>query len=72
MKILKIVAYYLVIIGALNWGLVGLFNFNLVSYAFGNVQTVERLVYLLVGISALIVLATRCRCNQTCDCSTCK
>lgn len=72
MKILKIVAYYLVIIGALNWGLVALFNFNLVSYAFASMQAIERLVYLLVGISALIVLVTRCRCNRTCDCSTCK
>lgn len=71
MKILKKVAYVLVMIGSLNWGLVGLFNFNLVMALFGGVPTIERLVYLLVGISALLILVTKCKCN-TCDCSTCK
>jgi uncharacterized membrane protein YuzA (DUF378 family) len=72
MKIFKKVAYPLVIVGSLNWGLVGLFNFNLVTFLVGGAPTVERLVYLLVGISALVVLFARCKCDGKCDCNTCK
>jgi len=55
------IAYWLVIIGALNWGLVGLGNFlggdwNLVSILLGSWPTVENIVYLLVGISAISTL----------------
>lgn len=50
-------AWILVWIGALNWGLVGAFNFNLVETILGSVPTVERIVYVLVGLSALAMLA---------------
>ena len=55
MKIASIIAYSLVIIGALVWLLVGLFDFNLVAYIFGSgaSATVSRIIYSLVGISAL-------------------
>lgn len=43
----------LLIIGGINWGLIGLFDFNLVTYVFGNVGSAPRIVYVLVGISAL-------------------
>lgn len=46
-------AYALVIVGAVNWGLVGLFGFNLVSTIFGTWPMIERLVYILVGLSAI-------------------
>ncbi|MEK6925981.1 MAG: DUF378 domain-containing protein [Nanoarchaeota archaeon] len=46
------IAMVLVIIGGLNWGLVGLFNFNLVETIFG-VGTVADVVYTLVGLSAI-------------------
>lgn len=46
-------AYALVIVGALNWGLVGLFNFNLVMAIFGTWPMIERLIYILVGLSAI-------------------
>jgi len=42
------------IIGCLNWGLVGLFNFNLVEYLFGDGSLLTKLVYVLVMISGLI------------------
>ncbi len=51
-------AYALVIIGALNWGLIGLFNFNLVSMIFGAWPSFEKLVYILVGLSALYEATT--------------
>ncbi len=45
------------IIGCLNWGLVGLFNFNLVEYLFGDGTILTRIVYILVLISGLIDVA---------------
>lgn len=52
-----IIALVLVIVGGLNWGLVGLFQFNLVTALFGSWQIVERTIYTLVGISALWAIA---------------
>jgi uncharacterized protein len=46
----------LLVVGGLNWGLVGLFNFNLVSAIFGVDTLLSNLVYIIVGISALYVL----------------
>ena len=60
MQILKMVSYILVIIGALNWGLVGFFGFDLVASIFGEMSAISRIVYGLVGISAIIALLT-CR-----------
>lgn len=54
MKTLQIVALTLTIIGAVNWGLIGLLNFNLVSTLFGERTLVTMLIYSLVGISGLI------------------
>lgn len=56
MYALKIIAYILVIIGAINWGLVGFFGFDLVAAIFGEMTLLARIVYGLVGISALILL----------------
>ena len=55
-KGLKSVAYALVIIGALNWGLVGLFELNVVNVLLGSISMLERLVYILVGASAILLL----------------
>ncbi len=51
-------ALVLVIVGGVNWGLVGLMDFNLVSTLFGDMSTISRVVYALVGVSALYVAAT--------------
>lgn len=58
MKTRHMVAYTLVAVGALNWGLYGLFNFNLVSALFGVWPGLERLVYILVGAAAVYEFAT--------------
>ena len=58
MNILRIIAYVLVLIGAINWGLVGFFGFDLVAYIFGEMSVLSRFVYSLVGISAIFVLVT--------------
>jgi uncharacterized membrane protein YuzA (DUF378 family) len=55
------VALVLVIVGGLNWALVGLFDFNLVSYIFLqtlNIEILARVVYVLVGVSALYLIYT--------------
>jgi uncharacterized protein len=52
MKTMDIIAAILVIVGALNWGLVGLFNFNLVSAIFGA-TILTRIIYILVGVAAI-------------------
>lgn len=53
MKVIDTIALLLVIIGALNWGLIGLFNFNLVDAIFGTMSAISRIVYTLVGISGI-------------------
>lgn len=53
MKTVDVIAAVLVIIGGLNWGLVGLFDFDLVSSLFGVHSILSRLVYGLVGLSAV-------------------
>lgn len=47
----------LIIIGAVNWGLIGFFNFNLVTFLFGNITWLSRTVYALVGLSGLYQLS---------------
>ncbi len=57
-KMLHMVTFLLAMVGGLNWGLMGLFNINLVNMLVGSMPTIERLVYILVGLSAVYVLAT--------------
>ncbi|WP_338911673.1 DUF378 domain-containing protein [Clostridium perfringens] len=53
MKTLNIIALTLVIIGALNWGLIGIMNFNLVDSIFGIASIWSRTIYVLVGLYCL-------------------
>ncbi|MBS6195297.1 MAG: DUF378 domain-containing protein [Clostridiales bacterium] len=53
MKGLDYTALIITIIGALNWGLIGLFKFDLVAFLFGNLTWISRIVYLMVGLSGL-------------------
>jgi len=70
---MKKLAWVLVLVGALNWGLVGLGwllggkNWNVVNLILGGVPTVEAIVYLLVGVSAVLTLTGKCGCSK---CST--
>lgn len=54
MNTLYKVALVIAIVGCLNWGLVGIFNFNLVEYLFGDESMLTRIVYILVLLSGLI------------------
>ena len=53
MRIINVVTLVLLIVGGLNWGLVGLFDFDLVATLFGEMSALSRTVYTLVGVSAL-------------------
>ena len=53
MKVIDTIALVLIIIGAINWGLVGIFNFNLIDAIFGAMSVISRIIYILVGISGL-------------------
>lgn len=64
------IAYYLVIVGAINWGLVGIghffgMNLNVVNLLLGTMPTVEAVVYVLVGLSAVMTFIG-------CKCAICK
>lgn len=58
MRTLHYLFLLLTVVGALNWGLVGLFDFNLVKAIFGAYPAFERLIYILVGASGLGLLFT--------------
>lgn len=53
MKIIDKIALVLIIIGAINWGLIGFFKFNLVDTIFGQMSILSRIIYGLVGLSGL-------------------
>lgn len=53
MKVIDKIALVLIIIGAINWGLIGIFNFNLVEAIFGDMTVIARIIYGLVGVSGI-------------------
>ena len=61
MEVIQIVAIILAVVGALNWGLVGLFKFDLVAFIaggmkFGEVNPFSRIIYILVAIAGIVSL----------------
>lgn len=59
MRVVYRIALVLIIIGGLNWGLIGFFGFNLVDALFGEGSGLSRVVYALVGVSAILVLVEK-------------
>ena len=64
MKLLYNIVLTLVIVGALNWLLIGLFNFDLVASLFGNMIVLSRIIYSLVGISGIISIGLYTKVNE--------
>ena len=56
-KFLDYIALIITIIGAINWGLIGFFKFDLVAWLFGNMSLLSRIVYALVGICGLYLIS---------------
>lgn len=57
LNVVDIIAVILLVVGGLNWGLVGLFGFDLVATIFGDMSVLSRIVYVLVGVCAVYVAA---------------
>jgi uncharacterized membrane protein YuzA (DUF378 family) len=57
LSVLDWITLILVIVGGLNWGLVGIFRFDLVAAIFGEMGIISRIVYTLVGLSAIYLAA---------------
>ncbi|WP_315120683.1 DUF378 domain-containing protein [uncultured Clostridium sp.] len=64
MRALDLTALILVIIGAINWGLIGFFNFDLVATLFGTMSAFSRVIYALVGIAGLYAISFLGRDNE--------
>lgn len=57
MRTLDFISLLLVIIGAINWGLIGFFHYDLVSSIFGTMTTITRVIYGLVGLAGLYAIS---------------
>ena len=53
MRTLDVIVAVLLVVGGLNWGLVGLFDFDLVETLFSSIPVIQKTVYVLVGLSAI-------------------
>ncbi len=56
-KVLNATALTIAIIGAINWGLIGIFRFDLVAFIFGDMSWLSRIVYILVGLCGLYLIS---------------
>lgn len=76
MKAVRFLALLLMVVGSLNWGLVGFFEYDLVAKLFGGMHSAgARVIYALVGLAGLYGIGTLCRCcsksschNGSCNC----
>jgi len=64
MKWLDCTALTIAIIGAINWGLIGFFGFDLVAFIFGDMSLLSRIVYAIVGICGLYLVSFYSKCND--------
>ncbi len=74
MKYFKKITFIFVLVGACNWGLYGLFDFDIVHYLLGSIPVLARILYVLVGLSALYIILNKytvCVCSCSCASETC-
>ena len=67
MKALDYTVLILVIIGAINWGLVGLFGFNLVAFLFGEMSWLSRIIYIVIALCGLYLITFFTNCGGDCS-----
>lgn len=71
MKVLNFIALLLIVIGALNWGLWGFFQFDFVAWLFdGNTTVISRIVYAIIGLAGVWSLGFFGRCKAICGYSS--
>lgn len=66
-RVLDCLALTIAIIGAINWGLIGFFRFDLVAFIFGNMSWFARIIYALVGIAGLYIITFYMYTNGTAE-----
>lgn len=64
MKVIDYIVLVLVIIGAINWGLVGFFGLDLVAFLFGSMSVLSRIIYAVIGICGLYAISFCGRINN--------
>ena len=69
MHTIRTIAYYLVVLGAILWGVVGVFNYDLISSIFGNASFMSRLIFSIVGVAGVTLLAIPHTEECYCDCT---
>ena len=69
MNFIKNLSFIVLLIGAINWGLVGLFNFDLVAFLFGNMTILTRIVYAVVALAGVFYTILLFR-DDECICKT--
>lgn len=67
MKVVHIISFILLVIGGLNWGLIGINDYNLVETLLGSWPVVESVVYILVGLSAIEAIITHKKLCKHCE-----
>lgn len=67
MKTVHVIIYTFLLVGGLNWGLVGLFGLDLVNLLFGSMPAIANLIYVLVGVSAVYTLTTHMKECKICN-----
>jgi len=70
MKAIRFIALLLMVIGALNWGLVGFFHYNLISDVFSGAPGFVRFIFAIVGLAGLYGLGCLFRCCCACQCGS--
>ena len=66
-KIIDCTALTIAIIGAINWGLIGFFDFNLVAFIFGSMSWISRIIYAIVGICGIYLICFYMRIGNSTD-----
>lgn len=65
-RVLDVIAAILLVVGGLNWGLVGLFKMDLIGSVFGDMSGLTRIIFVLVGLSAVYRIVCMIRCKSCC------
>lgn len=67
MKVLDATVLILIIIGAINWGLIGFFHFDLIAALFGSMSAISKIIYILVGLGGLYAISFFAKSQYTHD-----
>lgn len=62
------VAFICLLVGGLNWGLIGFFHFNFITFVFGDLTVIARIIYAIIGLAAVFaIVRCFCKCGKCCQ-----